>query len=141
MSGSDENQEYMLDKEPEIVIPLENFKYSNTTNADSYSDESTIGFLGRTEELARLQDHLVYGHKNNDFRGPILVSGDRGAGKTRFVNEALLRYRKKYRKESQKNFIEIKINLGSEKDINTETVLSNMVSLLLERLEDKFMRV
>ncbi len=137
MSGSEKNKEYKLDQEPEIVIPLENFKYSNTTNTDNNSDESTTGFLGRTKELSRLKDHLIYGHKNKNFRGSILVAGYRGAGKTRFVNEALSRYKSKYPKETDKSFIEVRINLGSEKNINSKTVLFNIASLLMERLEDK----
>jgi len=139
MSVIEENQKYELDREPEVIIPLENFKYSNSTSTESNETESTTGFLGRTKELARLEDHLISGHMNNSFRGSILVAGYRGAGKTRFVNEALKRYKSnpKYEKECEENYVEVKINLGSEKNINSKTVLFNMVSLLMSSLEKR----
>ncbi len=137
MTGNREERKNKLDEEHNFIIPLENFGYSNTTSTENNNTESATRFLGRTKELARLKDHLIYGHKKKNFRGSILVAGYRGAGKTRFVNEALSRYQSRYKEECEKNYVEVKINLGSEKSINSKTVLFNMVALLMEELEDK----
>ncbi len=121
------------DNEPEIVIPLKNFSYSNTTIVEA----KTKKFLGRIKELNRLKDYLTRGHENKSFMGSILVAGFRGAGKTGFVNKVIEEYRNFLKKiREDRRLIVVRINLGSEKNIDSKTVLFNMVSLLKNQIED-----
>jgi len=121
------------DKEPEIVIPLKNFNYSNTTIVE----DKTKKFLGRIKELNRLKDYFTQGHENNSFRGSILVAGFRGAGKTGFVNKVIDEYQNFLKKDQEEHrLIEVRMNLGSEKNIDSKTVLFNMVSLLKNKIGD-----
>ena len=104
-----------IDKEMEITIPLRNFKYSGSLDQNPK-------FLGRSYEKKRLLDHLTC-EKNQS--GSFLIAGYRGVGKTSFVNEVLKQYR-----DEKGEFIEVRINLGNERDLSSKTALFNMIYIL-----------
>ena len=153
-----ENEKEKIDKELEIHISLENFRYSGTT-ADRSDKSSPSNFFGRIREKDRLLDYL----KNGKNQGKsFLVAGYRGVGKTRFVNEVLDLYtgRKKDKKVevdekvkieegnqqkqqtkrqfSKSSVVEVRINLGSDGDLSSKSVLFNIVSLLDKELDKTF---
>lgn len=117
-----------IDKELEISIPLANFSYSGAEN-DQCAQSDLSKFFGRAKEKSRLLDHLKKGKRRG---GSFLVAGYRGAGKTRFVSEALC----EYEKESGK-FTEVRVNLGNDGDLTSKSVLFNMVYLLNNALRTR----
>lgn len=118
-------------EEYRIEISLKkNFQYSNTISSGSSTDSL---FLGRKNESARLVDHLFKGFNSG---GSFLISGYRGAGKTRFVTEALDYYKKETNK-NKRTVVPVWINLGSDNNLNSRTVLFNMISLLKDCIEEE----
>lgn len=128
-----------IDPEIEITIPLKNFTYSGRNDVNNKNREfnsisrleekERSNFVGRLKEKERLLDHLIQGRNQG---GSFLISGYRGAGKTRFVSEVLRNYKKR-----KGNFIEVKINLGNDGDLTSKVVLYNMVYLLNNALRYK----
>ena len=110
--------------EPKLEIPLHNFFNQSKENQDYF-------FLGRKNELEKLINLL-----KKDQGGSYLVSGYRGVGKTRFVTEAIRRYKEIDRQNC--DIVEIKINLGSDNKLSSKTVLTNIVSLFRDSLEEKY---
>lgn len=93
-----ENQETnnKKDKNRRMYISVPNFKFRHAT--DEFS-----GFIGRNKIAERLKD-LLTGESGNKFSGAYLVTGNRGVGKTTFVNKVI----DKIDGESKKN-----ININS----------------------------
>lgn len=110
------NNNNKIDQELEISIDLENFKYSGTKH-DKDRKNDVPKFFGRAREKARLLDRLIQGKGQG---GSFLVAGYRGVGKTRFVTEVLRNYRNKGSFFSKRNFIEVRVNLGNDGDLNSK---------------------
>ncbi len=121
------NENIIEEKELTIKIPLENFSYNGLQNSGADKTNTPV-FFGRKKERDRLLDHL-----QNVRSGSFLVSGYRGVGKTRFVREVLKHYKKN--EEINEEIYEVKINLGSDGDLSSKSVLFNMISLLGDQLE------
>ena len=64
-----------------LYIGVPNFKFHHAT--DEYS-----GFIGRTKIKERLKD-LLTGESGNKVSGAYLITGNRGVGKTTFVNKVI----------------------------------------------------
>ena len=135
-----DNESNKIEEEFEISIPLNNFSYSNTISDVKESkipcffskvdNKKASRFFGRTREKAKLLDRLQ--NANKDSRGSFLVAGYRGVGKTRFVDEVLGDYKK-----DNCDVIEVRINLGSDSELSSKSVLFNMVSLLANEIDKK----
>ena len=178
-------------EELSIEIELENFNYEDVYN----DDERENSFFGRKKEILNLTNIL----SNQQKSGCFLVSGYRGAGKTRFVNKVISEYiepKKKlvnidiniprFNKTTNKlinitisitikiilrilrilkillsfilivpkmlgriflnkysfstrgiMIVDVRVNLGNDSDLNARDVLSSMVLLLRDRVEEK----
>ena len=64
-----------------LYVGVPNFKFHHAT--DEYS-----GFIGRTKIKERLKD-LLTGESGNKVSGAYLITGNRGVGKTTFVNKVI----------------------------------------------------
>ncbi|GKS69779.1 hypothetical protein W03_17830 [Nitrosomonas sp. PY1] len=130
-----------IEKEPTFELKLGDFEYSNRRSLGKRKENRTKEhenqdpfFLGREKLLTRLIDHLINGSK-----GSYLVSGYRGAGKSRFVEEALKEAQNKQCTfdKSKKDWIDVRINLGSDSKLDSRTVLFSMISLLEDNFEQR----
>ncbi len=78
-----ENQETnnKKDKNRRMYVSVPNFKFRHAT--DEFS-----GFIGRNKIAERLKD-LLTGESGNKVSGAYLITGNRGVGKTTFVNKVI----------------------------------------------------
>ncbi len=119
-----------FDCENESRIPLYKFRRQQNIVNEDYDKSSK--FIGREQELLKFIDVL---EETKNGGGAFLVSGYRGAGKTRFVNRALLNYIKPKNKKKKTNVIDVKINLGNDTRLDSKTILSDMATLLREKVK------
>ncbi len=119
-----ENQETnnKKDKNRRMYISVPNFKFRHAT--DEFS-----GFIGRNKIAERLKD-LLTGESGNKFSGAYLVTGNRGVGKTTFVNKVI----DKIDGESKKN-----ININSIILVFLFALLLNFTANVLVKCCSRFL--
>lgn len=138
-------------KEVDFNILLENYQFQ------SGSRKSSSDILGREKELGRL---LAILRSTRSKGGVYLVSGYRGVGKTCFVDVALDEYVNGTNHHSDKShtgflkrsfayckrmlgklsrkpaILVVRINLGNEAELDSRTILTEMISLLYDQIAE-----
>ena len=98
MSNRDPNSENQESdrafQDMEIGIPIYNFKFGQQVGS---SNGGSGSFVGRKKQLRQLKSIL----KDADH-GAYLIAGNRGNGKTSFVNEAVNEFKKTYKEDTLK---------------------------------------
>ncbi len=126
-------------KEPEFKIKLKNYRFKKD------KEEKGEFFVGRDKEKRKLKNILESSWSSNSG-GAYLVTGYRGVGKTEFVKEVLDAYEntvegneanKANETKKAKKVLQVHVNLGNEKRLDSTLVLNDIVSLMLEEFKWK----